>query len=115
MHEVSLVHALFDQVDRAIAPHPAAAVRVLTVRVGDRAGVERELFETAFALCREERGYGAAALSLVEERAVFRCRSCGATVAEGGPLRCARCDGDARLVAGDALVLERVELEVRDV
>lgn len=115
MHEVSLVHALFDQVDRAIAPHPAAAVRVLTVRIGARAGVERELFETAFEGSRDERGYGAAALVVVEEPVVFRCRSCAAIVDEAGELYCAHCGGAARLVSGDALMLDRVELEVRDV
>lgn len=115
MHEVSLVQALFDQADRAIAPHPAAAVRQMRVRVGALAGVDGELFRTAFEGCRSERGYGAAALELVEERAAWRCTVCGAAVAEAGPLRCSACEGEAALCAGAALVLERLELEVRDV
>lgn len=64
MHEVSLVHALFDQADRAVGGHAPAAVRLVRVRVGDRSGVEPPLFETAFAIVRDERGYAAAELEL---------------------------------------------------
>ncbi len=83
MHEVSLVHALFDQADRAIGGHPAAAVRLIRVRIGELAGVEPQLFDAAFAGCRDERGYGAAALEVVAEAARWRCRGCGATITPG--------------------------------
>jgi hydrogenase nickel incorporation protein HypA/HybF len=115
MHEMSLVHALFDQADRAIAPHSAAAVRHIKVRIGALAGVEPELFRTAFEGCREERGYLEAALDIVEQDAAFRCVECGAVVASGAPLVCAACAGDVRLSAGGELVLERVELEIPNV
>ena len=115
MHEVSLVHSLFDQADRAIAQHPSSAVRVLKVRIGALAGVDPELFRTAFDGCRSERGYAAASLEISLESAAWNCRLCGAAVAEGGPLRCAACDGEAGLSAGGALILDRVELEVVDV
>lgn len=115
MHEVSLVHALFDQLDRAIAPHPPSAVRLVTVRVGELAGVEPELLRTAFEGCRDERGFTAAALTIVDERAVWTCRACGEAVpGDGASLQCA-CGGAVRLTAGDALVFDRVELEVADV
>lgn len=115
MHEVSLVHALFDQVDRAITTHPSSAVRQLTVRIGALAGVDCQLFRTAFDGCRVDRGYAAAALQIFKEDAAWSCASCGTAVALGGPLRCASCDGQARLSAGGDLILERVELEVVDV
>ena len=115
MHEVSLVHALFDQADRAIAPHAPAAVRQVTVRIGELAGVERELFRAAFDGCKGERGYREAALVILEERALWRCAECDASIAGEGPLSCARCDGRAELRAGGELILQRVELEVRDV
>lgn len=84
MHEVSLVHSLFDQADRAIGAHDAAQVKQVRVRVGEMSGVEPELFETAFAGVRAERGYVSAELELVP-------------------------------VPGTELILERLELEVRDV
>jgi hydrogenase nickel incorporation protein HypA/HybF len=115
MHEVSLVHALFDQVERAIAPHPPDAVRRLTVRIGELAGVDAELFRLAFDGCKEERGYPAAELHLVHEAAAWRCTRCGVAIETGEVLSCASCDGVARLAAGGELMLDRVELEVRDV
>lgn len=115
MHEVSLVHALFDQTDRAITPHPSHAVRQMTVRIGELAGVDCELFRTAFDGCRAERGYGSAALAIVEESAAWTCAACGGPVAHGGPLRCSACAGEAKLSAGGDMVLDRIELEVADV
>lgn len=115
MHEVSLVHALFDQADRAIAPHSAAAVRLVEVRIGALAGVDSELFRTAFEGCRGERGYFAAALDIVEQGAAWQCVQCGVVVATGAPLVCAACAGDVRLSAGGDLILQRLELEVQNV
>lgn len=116
MHEVSLVQDLFDQTDAAIRPHAPAAVREVTVRIGTLAGVDDVLFRTAFEGCKAERGYGAATLTIVTDQAEWACERCGSPVApEEGPLRCAVCDGAARLRAGDALILQRLELEVSHV
>lgn len=65
MHEVSLVHALFDQTDRARADHSATCVRLLRVCIGLRSGVEVDLFTTAFEGTKAERGYSAAGLQIV--------------------------------------------------
>jgi Zn finger protein HypA/HybF involved in hydrogenase expression len=115
VHEVSLVEALFDQTDRAIAPHPAPAVRRVTVCIGELAGVDADLFRTAFEGCKRDRGYGSATLEIVSEAASWRCSACGGALAMGGPLQCEACDGVGRLAAGGDLVLQRLELEVRDV
>ncbi len=116
MHELSLVHALFDEADRALGAHPRAAVRALFVRIGELAGVEPELFATAFQDCHEERGYEGARLTILPEPALWRCRVCE-TALGAGPLVCPRCgdEGDVAFVSGDALVLTRIELEVADV
>lgn len=111
MHEVSLVHALFDEVDRHSAGHPGAVVVLVRVRLGDAAGVEPELFVTAFAETRGGRGHGRAALELVREAEAWACRACGLPIAAGAPLRCAGCGAPARLVRGDALFLDHLELE----
>ncbi|HEU4577918.1 MAG TPA: hydrogenase maturation nickel metallochaperone HypA [Polyangiaceae bacterium] len=85
MHEVSLVQALFDQADRAIPPHPSADVRQITVRIGALAGVEQALFRSAFEGCKGDRGYANATLVLLE------------------------------VPAASDLILQRLELETRDV
>jgi hydrogenase nickel incorporation protein HypA/HybF len=115
LHEVSLVHCLFDQADRAIAPHPRGAVRQITVRIGELAGVDPELFRTAFEGCRTDRGYAAAELHVALEPAAWRCGACNTAVASGDLLRCPSCGGEARLAAGGDLLLDRLELEVIDV
>lgn len=115
MHEASLVDALFDEVDRAIGRHPAAAVREVTVRIGALAGVEVGLFRTAFEGLRGERGYGAASLVVDEEPARWRCEGCGRPVAAGELLACDGCGGRVTLAAGGEIILAKVELEVRDV
>jgi len=115
VHEVSLVHSLFDQADRAIAPHSSRAVRLMKVRIGELAGVDPELFRTAFDGCRLERGYAEAALEIALESSAWRCASCGAALERGGPLRCTACGAEARLAAGGDLILDRLELEIADV
>lgn len=115
MHEVSLVHALFDQVERARAPYPNLKVRKLCVRIGELAGVDAGLFRTAFEGCRQERGHAAATLELAIELAAWRCVLCDSEVPIEAPLTCPRCEGVAKLVAGGAILLDRVELEGPDV
>ncbi len=117
MHEVSLVQALFDQIDRAIAPHPCGpgGVRTITVRIGELAGVERDLFRTAYEGCRTERGYRLAEMDIVNERAQWTCKTCTSQVLSEDALRCAGCDGEVALSAGGGIFLDRIEMEVADV
>jgi hydrogenase nickel incorporation protein HypA/HybF len=115
MHEVSLVQALFDQADHAIGSHPSAAVRQVSVRIGQLAGVEEELFRTAFEGCKRDRGYSNATLQVTLEPAVWSCRACSAPASTAEPLRCPVCGGAPELSAGSELILQRLELEVHDV
>lgn len=115
MHEASLVSALFDQIDRAIAPHPGAAVRRVHLRVGELAGVEPELLRVAYETLREHRSCAEAPLQLVTEAAEWRCAGCGAELPRGGFLQCEACGGAAKLARGGEVFLDRLELEVPDV
>ena len=117
MHEVSLVQSLFDQIDRAIAPHGCGpgGVRKVAVRIGDLAGVERDLFRTAYEGCRTERGYRSAEMDIVTEPARWTCKECNSHIVSEGALRCASCDGEVLLSAGGGIFLDRIEMEVADV
>jgi hydrogenase nickel incorporation protein HypA/HybF len=115
VHEASLVDALFDQVDQAMGPHPSGSVRLLIVRIGELAGVEPELFRTAFEVLRGPRGHEQAILELVHEAAVWSCASCATRVPRGGMLRCEACGGSVELGCGGDIILDRIELEVPDV
>jgi hydrogenase nickel incorporation protein HypA/HybF len=52
MHEYSLVQAMFDQIGDAVRANHALAVRRVHVRIGRYAGVEPELFRTAYDVFR---------------------------------------------------------------
>ena len=65
MHEYSLVRALLDRVDASAREHGATSVAILRVRVGEVAGVEMELFASAFELARAGTRCAAAELELV--------------------------------------------------
>lgn len=115
MHEASLVDALFDQVDETMGAHPSGRLRLLCVRVGELAGVEPELFRTAFEVLRGPRGHERATLELVHEEAVWSCASCATRVPRGSVLRCEACGGSVALACGGDIILDRIELEVPDV
>jgi hydrogenase nickel incorporation protein HypA/HybF len=112
MHEYSLIQSLIAGVEARVRQHGAVAVHRVTVQVGELAGVEPELFRTAFELFRERTVCAGAELDLVGVPAAWACPACGSPVARGESLTCSRCGAPARLVRGEELLLERIELEV---
>ncbi len=112
MHEYSLVRALLDRVDAAAREHQATSVAALRVRIGEVAGVEMELFASAFELARAGTSCAAAALEIVPGAPRWECTSCRVEAPRGGVLRCPVCGGAVRLAAGDEIILERIEMEV---
>ena len=111
VHEYSLVRAMADQVEQHARAHHAASIRRIAVRIGALSGVEPELFATAFTLCRE--GILAEAeLDIRRQDAAWACPKCSNAIPTGAVLRCAACQVPARLIAGDEIVLEQIEMEV---
>ena len=111
MHEYSLVRALVDRVEQEARARNATSISRLSVRIGAMSGVEPELFATAFTLCRE----GILAdtqLDIRRSEAVWACPRCAASIPAGDVLRCASCDAPARMVTGDEILLEQIEMEV---
>lgn len=115
MHEMSLVDALFDQIDAALLPHPGAQLRLVRVRIGALAGVEPVLFRTAFEGLRGDRQHPTSELELVWEAAEWRCPLCQQDVPEGDALQCPTCSTPAVLTRGAGIYLDHLELEVPDV
>ncbi|HKA28895.1 MAG TPA: hydrogenase maturation nickel metallochaperone HypA [Candidatus Binatia bacterium] len=113
MHEYGLVQALLERVEREASAHEAAAVHRVIVRIGPLAGVDRELFADAYRMCRPGTRCEDAELLLETEEVDWRCRACNAAIPAGAALVCPTCGWPARLAGGDAIVLERIELEVR--
>jgi hydrogenase nickel incorporation protein HypA/HybF len=113
MHEYSLVQSLVGRVEQEVRSRGAVAVHRVSVTVGELAGVEPDLFRTAYELFRAGTACERAALELISYPARWTCPGCGATFERGEVLRCRRCDRPAQMdERSGALLLERIELEV---
>jgi hydrogenase nickel incorporation protein HypA/HybF len=113
VHEYSLVMAVVERVEQEARRRGALAVHGVRVSVGELAGVDPELFRTAYDTFRAGTACEAAALELVVKPAAWGCSACGKAIAKGEVLRCAACGAPARLADGsDALLLDAIDLEV---
>ena len=115
MHEYSVVSALLDQVHQHARSRGATAVKHLYLAVGELSGLDCGLFETAYAAFRERTVCADAALSIRHVPASWACSECGVPMQPGALTRCAVCSSPGRLVEGDGIVLERIEMEVGNV
>lgn len=115
MHELSLCMNLVDQLTDLARHHGAASVARVELLVGTLSGVEARLLEDAFPFASAGTIAEGAELSIEVVQPRARCRSCGRE-AEAAPnrLACEACGSfDTELLAGQELILSRVEL-VRD-
>lgn len=108
MHEYSLVQALVDDVARHVRGRPGV-VRRVRVRVGALSGVDPDLLAAAYDIFRPYTVCAEAALELARVPARWSCSVCGRAIATGERLQC--CGAPARLVEGDDLILEQLEME----
>lgn len=111
MHEYSIVQALLDRVAVEVRAHDAIAVHRIRVQIGEASGVEPDLLETAFEMARTRTPCESADLEIVAIPARWECGQCGAEIPAGQILKCVLCERPARLVQGDEIVLERIEME----
>jgi hydrogenase nickel incorporation protein HypA/HybF len=113
MHEYSLVEALISRVEAEAKKRQAVAVHGLSVRVGELAGVDPELFQTAYDTFRAGTICALAPLTLRKIPASWACPACQQAIPRGEVLRCPACDQPAKLDEGsDALTLDGIDLEV---
>ena len=111
MHEYSIVQALLDRVAAEARTHGATTVQRIRVQIGEQSGVESDLLDAAFELARVRTLCENATLEIVPVEAKWACPVCGAEIRSGEILRCSLCETPARLVSGDEIVLERIEME----
>ena len=113
MHEYSLVEALVRRVEEEARKRHAVAVHALSVRVGELAGVDPELFQTAYDTFRAGTICEKAPLTLKKVPLSWSCPACKVAIPRGEVLTCAACGQAAKLDEGsDALTLDGIELEV---
>ena len=88
MHEYAIVRALMDRVEQEAQARKALRVHRVRIQLGE------------------------ADLDVVPVPARWACTGCGREVGLGEVLQCPACGLPARLVAGDEILLERIEMEV---
>ena len=113
MHEYSIIQSLVDSVEIHAARHPNAAVKRLRVSIGELSGVDATLLATAYEVFRFGTICDDAVLDIVPVAARWSCVRCGGEIPKGEVLRCGPCDAEAKLTAGDEILLDQIELEVQ--
>jgi hydrogenase nickel incorporation protein HypA/HybF len=112
VHELAVAQALVEQVNAVIDQHQASGATAIRVRIGPLAGIVPELLASAFPLAAAGSRMEHAELDLIDAPIRVRCQACGAeTDAAMNRLICAACgDWHTRIISGDELLLESVEL-----
>lgn len=116
MHELAICQALIAQVEHVAREQDARRVTAITLAIGPLSGVEPRLVEHAYPLAAA--GTVAAGAQLLVEAVPVRvrCRKCLAeTPVQPNRLLCGACnDWQVDVIAGEELLLRRVELELAD-
>ena len=113
MHELSVCLSILDQVRSIAAEHTAERVERIELRIGPLSGVEAELLRTAWPMASAGTIAVDANLQIDETQIVVRCDKCSAeTPAVANRLVCGECgDFHTKVISGDEMILQRVELE----
>lgn len=114
MHELSIVEAIIEQVEKEVARvGESGRVCRLELVIGRLSGVNTDSIRFAFEMLAPGTLVEGAALQIAEPRPLCRCRSCGeATEVEELVASCPRCQsGEVYLEGGQDLLLESIELE----
>jgi hydrogenase nickel incorporation protein HypA/HybF len=113
MHEYSLVEALVRRVEDEARKRQATRIHGLRVTIGELAGVDPELFQTAYDTFRAGTLCAETPLTVVHQPAAWACSSCRRPIARGEPLQCRACGAPGQLdPKSDGLLLESIDMEV---
>ncbi len=112
MHELSVCNALLDQVERIARDRASSMVKRIVIKIGPLSGIEPELLRRAYPLAAARTVAEHAELVIEHADVVVRCTECGAeSSVPVNRLLCGSCgDFRTRLIGGDELILQRVEL-----
>ncbi len=116
MHELSVCQALLGEASTIAAQHDARRIFSISVRIGPLSGVDAGLLARAFDVARIGTTADTAVLKIEAAALRVQCRNCGTvSTAEPAKLLCGACrDHRVRLIEGDELLLESLELETEE-
>lgn len=113
MHELSICMSLMDQLESIARERKARSIVRVELEIGVLSGVEPDLLKNAWPIATAGTIAEQAVLHIETGELVVECTVCGATTdAAPNRLTCGACgDNRTRIVSGDELMLQRVELE----
>jgi hydrogenase nickel incorporation protein HypA/HybF len=116
MHELAVCQALIEQVERIARQKSARQVVSIELSIGRLSGVEPKLLEHAYPVASAGTRAANARLVIHTVEPRVRCRNCGSeTTVEPNRVLCGACQGwQVDVVAGEEMLLQRVELETLD-
>ena len=116
MHELAICQALMDQVEQIAAQQNARGVERIVLQIGPLSGVEAHLLQQAFPLASAGSIAESSVLEIKPQAIEVECLQCGQrSKATPNRLVCAACgDWKTRLISGDEMLLESVELICND-
>ncbi len=112
MHEYSVASSLLRMAEAHAREHEARRVVRLGLRIGEQAGIEVELLETAWSLVCAGSLCEGASLEIRRVPLRWECPRCGGEIDSAQGLVCSPCGRPGRLSQGAELLLERIEMEV---
>ncbi|MDH3947658.1 MAG: hydrogenase maturation nickel metallochaperone HypA [Gammaproteobacteria bacterium] len=112
MHEFAVCQDMLQQIESIVAEQQAAAVDIVTVRIGPLSGIEAHLLSQAFPLAAAGTVAEKAELIIETLPIKVKCQLCGAeTEAKPNRLVCGQCgDYHTQLLSGDEMLLASLEL-----
>lgn len=114
MHELSIIEALIEQVEKEVRRSgQGSRVTGLELVIGRLSGVNADSLRFAFQLLAPGTVVEAAEVHITEPKAACSCRTCGAsTEIDNLVVECPKCgSGDVFLEGGRDLRLQSIELE----
>jgi hydrogenase nickel incorporation protein HypA/HybF len=114
MHELSVCQALVAQLERVSATNGGGRVELVRLRIGPLSGIEPALLRHAFPMAAAGTAADGADLVVESSGLVVQCNGCGAqSEAAANRMLCGSCGSfRVRLISGDEMMLESVELAV---
>ena len=114
MHEQSLVRSLLKQVESIYQQSDGDGIAEVRVEMGPLSGVEPLLLDEAFRLLAPHSCAAGATLAIDEVPLIAECGVCEIQFkVESFRFHCPDCDGNVRVVQGDALRLTSISVDSR--
>jgi len=114
MHELSVCLSLLQQMEKIASERNAVAVEKIYLEIGPLSGIEPALLMNAYPLAAAGTVAADAELIITSSDVVVSCTECGVeSPAQANRLLCSACgDFRTRIVSGDEMVLQRMELSL---